>query len=246
MSYVEVILRAATLLAALLAAQQPPSNPVTARDYYNELKAANEFKTYGDEYVCFYDDDVPSFLVAARGEDVVQLRESNGERITKDFRAAATGHLFYKTYYKGVLTANAEEMPPVKDASSYSNVSYQTIFTHRDNKTKFTITYTVNWATGRIRMTVETGTIGTQGYSMNERFGKCEFIHPETAVLLDESIPKELRENRCFQSKSAEDRKKWLDQMNTMPRADYEKTIKDLSVINASDRLTGARGCTLN
>ena len=150
-----MILKLATLLAALLVStQQQQANPVTARDYYNELKAANEFKTYGDEYVCFFEDDVPSFLVAARGEDVIVLKESNGEPITKEFRAGATGHLFYKTYYKGVLTGNAAEMPPVKDASSYSNISYQASFTHRDNKTTFTITYSVNWATGRIRMTV--------------------------------------------------------------------------------------------
>ena len=78
-------------------------SPITARDYYNELNAANEFKAYSDEYVCFYEDDVPSFLVAAKGEDVLQLMESNGEKISKDL-TAVKGHLLYKTYYKGVLT----------------------------------------------------------------------------------------------------------------------------------------------
>lgn len=92
-------------------------------------------------------------------------------------------------------------------------------------------------------MTVETGSVGSRNYSMKDRYGKCEFIHPETAVLLDQTIPKELRENRCFQSKSAEEQKRWLGEVSAMPRADFEKTMKDLSVINASDRLTGAKGC---
>lgn len=64
--------------------QSNTANPITARGYYEELKAANEFKTYADEYVCFYDDDIPSFLVAAKGEDTLLLLASNGEKVTKE------------------------------------------------------------------------------------------------------------------------------------------------------------------
>jgi len=38
----------------------------TARDYFNELKAAQTFNHYKDEYICFRDDDVPSFAVVAK------------------------------------------------------------------------------------------------------------------------------------------------------------------------------------
>ena len=230
------------LFALPLNRQQTPANPVTARDYYNELNAANEFKTYSDEYVCFYEDDVPSFLVAAKGEDVLQLTESNGEKISKEL-TAVKGHLFYKTYYKGVLSGGLEEMPPVRDTIGYSTVNYRVTLTQHTGKVPLTITYSINWSTGRIRMIVETGTVGSRNYSMQDRSGKCEFIHPQTAVLLDQTIPKELRENRCFQSKSAEERKRFLGEVSAMPQADFEKTMKDMSVINASDRLTGAKGC---
>ena len=229
------------LLCALLTTSvngQTNSNPTSARDYFNELKAANEFKTYSDEYVCFYEDDIPSFLVAARGEDVVQLMELNGERHSKEL-ASVKGHLFYKTYYKGVLTGTLDDMPPTKELSSGSSASYQTVGNVKGGK--LTATYIVNWATGRIRFTVETGTIGDRGYSIRERYGKCEFIHPDTPVLLDQTIPEQLRANRCFQSKSAEGRERMVRDLKALSPADYGKTMKDLTVINASDRLLGTR-----
>lgn len=236
-----IVLLVGVLSAAPINGQNThaPSSPVTARDYYDELSAANEFKRYSDEYVCFYEDDTPSFLVAAKGEDVLQLMALNGEKISKDL-TPVKGHLFYKTYYKGVLTGSLEEMPP-KDVSGDSNVSYQAVWTK--GRKAFTITYIVNWATGRIRMTVETGTLGDHNYSMYERYGKCEFIHPETPVLLDETIPKELRENRCFQSKTAEERVRWLHDLTDLPPAEFEKTIRDLAAVNAADRLLGTKGC---
>jgi len=223
-------------------AAQKPAAPITARDYYSELNAADEFKTYLDEYVCFYEDDGPLFLVAAKGEDVLQLMASNGEKISKDL-ADAKGHLFYKTYYKGVLTGGPDEMPQTKATTADSNVSYQLVLNQRNGRTAMTITYTVNWATGRIRMAVETGVFGNRDYKMRERYGKCEFIHPATSVLLDQRIPKELRENRCFQSKTAEERERWLRNLNALSPAEFDKTIKDLAVVNASDRLLGTKGC---
>jgi hypothetical protein len=232
------------LFAMSASGQNNAANPTTARGYYEELKAANEFKTYADEYVCFYDDDIPSFLVVARGEDALQLMASNGEKGTKETNTVK-GTLFYKTYYKGVLTGNLEEMPSKRDSQVGDNVTYQDKVILRDSKTAMTITYNVNWSTGRIRFTVETGTIGGRGYSSRERYGKCEFIHPETPILLDQSIPKEVRENRCFQSKPAEERDRWLRELNALSPADFEKTMKDLAQVNSTDRLLGAKGCEL-
>jgi hypothetical protein len=100
-----------------------------------------------------------------------------------------------------------------------------------------------DWATGRISITVETGTQGNRDYSIQSRYGKCEFIHPETSLILDQSIPKELRENRCFLSKAAEDRQHMLHELNELPPAEFERTIKDLTAINAADRLLGTKGC---
>jgi hypothetical protein len=60
---------------------------------------------------------------------------------------------------------------------------------------------------------------------------------------VDKTIPKELRENRCFQSKTAEEQKRWLRELNALSPAKFEKTMKDLTVINASDSLLGTKGC---
>ena len=51
----------------------------TAHDYFQELKAANTFSHYKDEYVCFHDDDVPSFAVIAKGSDVIDMMKKNGD-----------------------------------------------------------------------------------------------------------------------------------------------------------------------
>jgi hypothetical protein len=60
---------------------------------------------------------------------------------------------------------------------------------------------------------------------------------------LDQTIPKELRENRCFQSKTAEEQERWLRELNALSPAEFEKTMKDLTVINASDHLLGTKSC---
>jgi hypothetical protein len=54
----------------------------TAREYFNELKAANAFNRYSDEYVCFRDDDVPSFVVIARGSSIIEhMKKAKGNSI---------------------------------------------------------------------------------------------------------------------------------------------------------------------
>lgn len=59
-----VVLAVLVLSASSALAQDKP--PQTARDYFNELKAANNFNHFSDTFVCFRDDDRPSFVVISR------------------------------------------------------------------------------------------------------------------------------------------------------------------------------------
>ena len=51
--------------------------------------------------------------------------------------------------------------------------------------------------------------------------------------------------NRCFQSKPALTQWELLRELDALPKAEFDKTISDLNVINASDRLTGSQGCEI-
>ena len=51
----------------------------TAHDYFNELKAANALNHYKDEYVCFRDDDVPTFVVLAKVNEVIEDMKKAGD-----------------------------------------------------------------------------------------------------------------------------------------------------------------------
>jgi hypothetical protein len=46
----------------------------TGRDYFNELRDANAFNHYGDEYVCFPDEDEGNFAIVAKSKDIEKMK----------------------------------------------------------------------------------------------------------------------------------------------------------------------------
>ncbi len=146
----------------------------TAHDYFNELKGANTFNHYKDEYVCFRDDDIPTFAVIARGSDVIDMMKKNGEKGTK-MMLPAKDSLFVQTYYKGVGSEEYLYEPVKKDAPADD--------TNKDYSLEFKgpypgkMVYSINWATGRYLLRVfmfqKSRTIPAE-----EGAGKCELIHP--------------------------------------------------------------------
>lgn len=69
---------ALVLVSSAAVSAQQGKEPHTARDYFNELKAANNFNHYKDTYVCFADDDAPSFAVIAAEQSQIKSWESIG------------------------------------------------------------------------------------------------------------------------------------------------------------------------
>jgi len=155
---------------ALVAAAQ------SANDYFNELKAADTFNHYKDEYVCFRDDDVPTFAIIARGSDVIANMKKAGNAAGAKELGPVKDSLFVQTYFKGVGSEEYIYEPVKKDTADENNKDYSIEFR---GPMPGKIVYSINWATGRYLLRVymfqKSRTIPA-----NEGAGKCELIHPET------------------------------------------------------------------
>jgi hypothetical protein len=157
-----------TLLAASSAySQEKPA--LTARDYFKELKSANNFSHYKDIYVCFKDDDVPSFVVIARGSDVIDEMKKAGEPPDSALSKVAKV-LFVEGYYKGVITQKTEMYDPVGTDGTDWDIEFHKPFHGR-------MLYSINWVTGRYREQVY-DLDKNKDVALAEGSGKCELIHP--------------------------------------------------------------------
>ena len=145
----------------------------TARDYFKELKAANTFNHYKDEYVCFRDDDVPSFVIMAKGSDVIDMMKKNGETGLK-VMLPAKDSLFVKTYYKGVGSEDYLYDPVKKDIADEVNKDYSLEF---KAPMPGKMVYSINRVTGyyllHVFMFQKSRTVPAESGA-----GKCELIHP--------------------------------------------------------------------
>lgn len=157
--------------AVVVSAQEKP--PLSARDYFNELKAANNFNRYKDTFVCFSDDDNPGFAVISRGSDVIDEMKKAGHTPEK---AVLEGKktLFVQTYFKGV--ANTPEIyDPVGNDGTDWDIEYTKPLHMR-------MLYSINWKTGRYRMLVYALDYN-KTLPADEKSGKCEPIHAETKLI---------------------------------------------------------------
>lgn len=223
-----VTLAALVLSAASMLAQ---NKTLTARDYYNELKAANNFNHYSDTYVCFRDDDSPSFAIISRGSDIIDEMKEAGHTPEKAV-VQAKDLLFVQTYFKGV----ANEMEPYDPVVGKAGTDWEIEF---GKPLHGKMIYSINWATGRYRLQIY-DLDHNKTLPADEVSGKCEVIHQpdDPAIKLQP-----LFENRCFNSKTPAEQKKWMEEIEALPNAEFKKTMKDLDAINASDRLLGTKGC---
>lgn len=147
----------------------------TARDYFKELKAANTFNHYKDEYVCFRDDDVPSFAVVAKIADIIDHMKNSGDTAGAKDLAAAKGGLIVETYYKGVGNGtNIFELAKREDSNGDSkDYSYEFA-----GKNPGKAVYSINWATGRYVLRVYMYQKSKSIPASGEGSGRCELIHP--------------------------------------------------------------------
>ena len=142
----------------------------TAREYFKELKEANAFNHYKDEYVCFRDDEVPSFIVAARGDHILEHMRKTGVTPGKE-TLQAKDDLFVQSYHKGVANSEGELYMHVPKTESDYEIEFMKPLHGR-------IVYSINWLTGRYRYMLY-DLDHSKTLPAYEGAGKCELIHPD-------------------------------------------------------------------
>jgi len=144
------------------------SQDMTGRDYFNELKAANAFNHFSDEYVCFADDKGPGFATMAKGADMV----ADGMKVpagTEKERKTFLKSIFVRTYYKGVANGDLGIFEPTgTEGTAYS--------LEANKPMHLRMVYNVNWTTGRYRLQVY-ALDHSSTVPAGETAGKCELIH---------------------------------------------------------------------
>jgi S1-C subfamily serine protease len=151
------------------------ASPETARDYFNELKATNVLNQYRDEYVCFDDNNVPSFTIVAKAADVIQMMKKAGAttEAKKLEQSQFNDSLFVQKYYKGVGAGEH-----IYDAVGTEGTDFMIVVKSPLNLKE---TYSINWATGRSHHRVY-ALDHSKTVPAIELFGKCELIHPDVPV----------------------------------------------------------------
>jgi hypothetical protein len=150
----------------------------TGREYFNELKDARAFNRFNDEYVCFRDDDAPSFIVLAKIDDMMEQMTKAGKadwiedgiKILSEFK----GDVMVETYRKGVSGGRDVFEVARRDNSSTPESEYSYEYA---GESPGRILYSIHWTTGRYRLKVY-----SYGKSkvlpVAESSGKCELIRP--------------------------------------------------------------------
>jgi hypothetical protein len=147
-----------------------PAQTQTAHDYFNELKAANAFRRYSDEYVCFRDDEVPSFAVMARGSTMIEHMKNAGLKPIKEI-LAYKDDVFVQSYYKGVSSGEGSFYTHVSKTGSEYEIEFNSPFHGR-------AVYSINWLTGRYRYLLYE-LAQSKTLPSAESSGKCDLIHPD-------------------------------------------------------------------
>ena len=138
---------------------------------FQRTKDTNAFNHYKDEYVCFRDDDTPSFVVVAKIARMIEHMKQAGETPGKELYEAKDD-LFEQSYHKRVATSQGDLYTHVgKDGTNY-DLEFMKPFHGR-------VVYSITWLTGRYRYLL---------YELDhsktlravESSGKCEVIHPGT------------------------------------------------------------------
>ena len=144
----------------------------TSREYFNELRDANAFTHYGDEYVCFHDDDTGGFAVVSTSKSI-EKRMAENSKIGAKPKPLREEILVVTTYFKGGANATQLYEKMDKDSDERWGLEFKSPPPLLHGK----IVYMFNWATGRYRLQVF-ALDHSKTVPASENSGKCELIHP--------------------------------------------------------------------
>ncbi len=148
----------------------------TARDYYHEPYEAGGLDNLADEYVCFRDDNVPTFILIAKGEDLKENLTTLGvfSKLPPQARSYLDkAPLFYVSYNKGI--SNGTEYFSLNDSGDEYIENLGIPEQSSKKLMELTVTLRVNWQTLRYKHGIEkTGVPGL----LYEETGRCEVVKP--------------------------------------------------------------------
>lgn len=157
-----------TAIAQSASSSQQP----TARQYFNELRDANALNHYGDEYVCFPDEDKGGFAVIAKSTDMKKMEAGNGTVGAKPKGSDEEDGLAVQTYFKGVASRTQIYEKVDKDSDENWGLEFMSPMHGK-------MVYMINWSTGRYRLLVF-ALDHSKTLPASEISGKCELIHPSS------------------------------------------------------------------
>jgi hypothetical protein len=143
------------------------SGPLTAREYYEELKASGALANW--KYACFDDRESPNFKVMLKVSDVIAEATQSGDKETVQAMHGRENDLVFQPYNKGIAAGLQTFEQDPSDSSAYSQTVQSPI--------KAKMTYTFNWATLRYRFIMFS--TGKHVPPPLDITGKCELIRPE-------------------------------------------------------------------
>jgi hypothetical protein len=150
------------------------SKAQTAREYFNEMRAAHALNRYADEYVCFADDSIPSFAVIAKVNDLIEDMKKRSDTDGVKTLAQAKNGLIVHSYYKGVESGEGQIFDRAgSDSPEGSTYAYEFLKPFHGKAS-----YSINWTTGRYRYQIFEVKPSYASPLSGERSGKCELIHP--------------------------------------------------------------------
>jgi hypothetical protein len=92
----------------------------SAQEYFKELNDAGALNRYSDKYVCFRDDNVPLFVVIARGSTIIEHMRHAGITPPKEI-LSANDDILLQSYFKGVANPGGDIYEHVpKSESDYA------------------------------------------------------------------------------------------------------------------------------
>jgi hypothetical protein len=157
------------LVALTCVAASRVATAQTAREYLNELRDANAFNHYGDEYVCFPDEDNGGFAVIAKTKDVEKRMAANSKAGAK-LKPLGEAGLAVHTYFKGVSSGQQIFDKANRDSDESWSLEFKSPLHGK-------MVYMINWTTGRYRLLVF-ALDHSKTVPADETSGKCELIHP--------------------------------------------------------------------
>jgi hypothetical protein len=162
---------------AILSAFAGLSAPLTAREYYEELRATGTIKSMW-KYACFEDNDQPSFKLMSKVGDIKADAKRSGDTAAIQIMQGRENDLAFDPYNKGIEAGLQFFYQNKTEPNSYSRPI--------NNPFNGEMTYTVNWSTLRFRLLVIPS--GKHVPPSLDTTGKCELIHPNAEPALGNKV----------------------------------------------------------